>query len=341
MMNLPRLLLMMMALLLLPFPAAAFGPDEPLADAALEGRARALSKELRCVVCQNQSIDDSDAELARAMRGLVRQRLAAGDADAQVLAALQARYGDFIRLMPPVKPNTLPLWAAPFLFLALGGAAWVGAFRRRAAAAAPEAEAADAATLPRASAAQLLAGFGLVLAVAAAAYLALGRPDLPDQPVRPRLAERLGVTPAAVAEMEDMAARLENRLASHPEEARAWAMLGRAYLYLGRAAQGAAALERGVDLGENDAATLGDWAESLVLRDQWVDDKAEEIFLAVLGRTPNDPRAGYFLGLAALQRRDVAGALARWRSAASTEPEGSPWRRRLEHHIGQFGASAP
>ena len=78
-----------------------------------------------------------------------------------------------------------------------------------------------------------------------------------------------------------------------------------------------------------------------MLRDQWVGDKAEEIFLAVLVLSPDDPRAGYFLGLAALQRRDVAGALARWRRALAAEPEGSPWWRRLGHHIDRFAAPAP
>ncbi len=330
------ILALLLALLLAPFPAAAFGPDEPLADPALEARARALSKELRCVVCQNQSIDESDAELARAMRGLVRERLAAGDTDQRVVAALTARYGDFIRLMPPVKPATLPLWAAPLLFLLFGGAAWVGAFRRRGGDASAAAGDADAAALPRAGAVPLLAALAVALGVAGTAYLVLGRPGLPDQPVRPRLAERQGVEVAAIAEMEGMATRLEARLATHPGEARAWAMLGRAYLFLGRPAQAAAALRRGVDLGETDAATQGDLAEAMVQRDQWVDAAAEDIFLAVLALAPDDPRAGYYLGVAALQRRDVARALARWRRAAAAEPEGSPWRRRLEFHIARL-----
>jgi cytochrome c-type biogenesis protein CcmH len=271
------------------------------------------------------------------MRGLVRERLAAGDADDRVVAALTARYGDFIRLLPPVKPTTLPLWAAPLLFLALGGAAWVGAFRRRDDEVASPAVA-DAPTLPRASARQLLAALTVALGVAGGAYLALGRPDLPDRPVRPRLAERQGVDEAAIAEMEILAARLEDRLLAHPDEARAWAMLGRAYLFLGRPAQGAAALRRGVDLGETDAATQGDLAEAMVLRDQGVDAAAEEIFLAVLALSPDDPRAGYFLGVAALQRRDAAQALARWRRAAAAEPADSPWRRKLEFHIAQVAA---
>jgi cytochrome c-type biogenesis protein CcmH len=92
-----------------------------LKDPALEARARKISQELRCVVCQNQSIDDSNAPLAHDLRVLVRERLTAGDTDAQVLAFVEARYGEFVLLRPPFKPQTLLLWLAPLLLL--GGAA--------------------------------------------------------------------------------------------------------------------------------------------------------------------------------------------------------------------------
>ncbi len=98
-------------------PADAVQPDEILKDPALEARARKLSQELRCVVCQNQSIDDSNAPLAHDLRVLVRERLSAGDTDAQVLAYVTARYGDFVLLRPPFKSQTLLLWLAPVLLL--------------------------------------------------------------------------------------------------------------------------------------------------------------------------------------------------------------------------------
>ena len=91
----------------------AVEPDEVLHDPVLEKRARGISTELRCVVCQNQSIDDSDAEIARDLRLLVRERLVAGDSDEQVVDYLVARYGDFILLRPPFQPNTFALWLAP------------------------------------------------------------------------------------------------------------------------------------------------------------------------------------------------------------------------------------
>jgi len=110
-------------MLALPFAALAVEPDEMLADPALEARAQAVSKELRCVVCQNQSIDDSSAPLARDMRLLVRERIAAGDSDAQARTYLVERYGNFVLLKPPFQANTILLWLGPLLILlvAAGG----------------------------------------------------------------------------------------------------------------------------------------------------------------------------------------------------------------------------
>jgi len=126
-----RSALLGLALLLgLAVPALAVLPDERLADPALEARARTLGQELRCLVCQNQSIDDSSSELARDLRVLVRERLVAGDGDAQVLEYLRARYGDFVLLRPPVEPATYLLWFGPALLLA-GGALALGLKLRR------------------------------------------------------------------------------------------------------------------------------------------------------------------------------------------------------------------
>jgi len=113
-------------------PAYAVQPDEILADPIKEARARELSKELRCMVCQNQSIDDSDAPLARDLRLLVRERISAGDTDSQVLDFLVARYGEFVLLKPRFNPHTVLLWLLPPLALMGGGIAlWVYSNRRR------------------------------------------------------------------------------------------------------------------------------------------------------------------------------------------------------------------
>jgi len=108
--------------------------DEPLADVTLEMRARALMKEVRCVVCQAQSIDESDAGIASDMRRLIRQQIAAGQSDAQILKYLSDRYGDFVLFKPPFKAATALLWAGPFMLLVIGGLVIVFFFRRRPAA---------------------------------------------------------------------------------------------------------------------------------------------------------------------------------------------------------------
>lgn len=108
--------------LLAAWPAGAgVEPDEMLADPVLEARARALSQEIRCLVCQSESIDTSNADLARDLRILVRERITAGDSDQEVFDYLVARYGDFVLLRPPMKLKTALLWFGPFLALLLGG----------------------------------------------------------------------------------------------------------------------------------------------------------------------------------------------------------------------------
>lgn len=134
--------LVLAGLLALSAPALAVQPNEVLKNPALEQRARAISSGLRCLVCQNQSIDDSDAPLARDLRILVRERLTAGDSDNAVIDFVVARYGDFVLLRPPMNARTLALWAAPFLIV-LFGALFLWRRRNRAAATAGAALTAD------------------------------------------------------------------------------------------------------------------------------------------------------------------------------------------------------
>ena len=124
----------LLALLIIAFsygPALAVEPGEVLDDPALEQRAREMSKDLRCLVCQNQSIDDSDAGLARDLRVLVRERLTAGDSDEEAIGYIVDRYGDFVLLRPPVRPGTYALWFGPAALIVIAGMGLVLFFRRR------------------------------------------------------------------------------------------------------------------------------------------------------------------------------------------------------------------
>jgi len=126
-----RRLLLAFVLMLLAAPAFAVNPDEVLADPALEARARALSAELRCMVCQNQSIDDSNADLAKDLRLLVRERITDGDSDEAVLNYIVSRYGEFVLLKPRFSMKTGLLWGAPALLVLAGGLSLLVFARRR------------------------------------------------------------------------------------------------------------------------------------------------------------------------------------------------------------------
>ena len=131
MMPVKRALLAFTMAMTLATAAYAVQPDEIMSDAAKEARARDLSRELRCMVCQNQSIDDSEAPLARDLRLLVRERIAAGDSDAQVMDFLVARYGEFVLLKPRLNSHTWLLWSlTPLALLAGGIALWMHGRRR-------------------------------------------------------------------------------------------------------------------------------------------------------------------------------------------------------------------
>lgn len=126
-----RLALWAVLLSLLAVPALAVEPRERLADPALEARARDIGSVLRCLVCQNESIDESGADLAHDIRMLVRQKLAAGESNAQVIQSVVDRYGDFVLLKPPVQPATYALWFTPPLLVAVGGLGFLVWMRRR------------------------------------------------------------------------------------------------------------------------------------------------------------------------------------------------------------------
>ena len=131
-----RRLLAILAFVAAVQPVFALTPDERLKDPALEARARVISAQLRCLVCQNQSIDDSEAPLAKDLRTLVREQITAGKTDAQVLDYVVERYGQFVLLKPRLEPETLILWGTPFAVLLIAGAAMI--LRRKRSDVAPE-----------------------------------------------------------------------------------------------------------------------------------------------------------------------------------------------------------
>ncbi len=340
------LALVMLAMVTGPLPAPAVTPEEMLADPALESRARALSKQLRCLVCQNQSIDDSDAELARDLRVEVRKQLATGASDAEILATLRETYGDYVLLNPPVSPGTYILWGAPVVIL-LGGLAIMLAGRRR-----REGDAAmiaDDEAAPASPAASLdrrvaLALASLVMAASLGLYLVLGRADLPARPLAERGAEIAAAATQAQPAASDRGAALQQARAAAtetPDDVGAWLRLAMAAAASTDSATEIMALEQAERLTGGDPAIRAMRAEAMArAADGQVTIPARELIAGILAVNPAEPRALYLSGLAAYQDEDYAAAVGIWRRLQTLSPPDAPWMTLLAENIADAARSA-
>ena len=299
---------LLFALALLPLQAPAVTPEEMLSDPALESRARALSKQLRCLVCQNQSIDDSDAELARDLRIEVRKQLAAGAADDEILAALRETYGDYVLLNPPVSPATYILWGAPVVIL-IGGAAIMLAGRRRRDEATEDTATETAPSEAAAPAIDRRTGLALgslVMAASLGLYLLLGRADLPAQP----LSERGAEIAAALKQAETVAGTRDDALAEAraaaartPSNVGAWLRLAMAAAASGDRETEMTALQQAETLTDGDPAIRAMRAEAMArAADGQVTVPARRLVAEILAVNPAEPRALFLSGLAAWSR---------------------------------------
>ena len=350
---LPLLLCLLMAMGMAPgiIPAAlAVTPEEMLADPALESRARDLSKQLRCLVCQNQSIDDSDAELARDLRVEVRRQLSTGASDSEILANIRDTYGDYVLLNPPVAPGTWVLWGTPVLVIAGGALIILAARRRREEEEETEAgktdagktEAGDPAAgtdrraVPRTGQAALALG-SLVLAASLGIYLMLGRADLPGQPLADRAAEIATATSAASSAAEDRRAALEaarSTAARTPEDVGAWLRLAMAAAAADESASEITALEQAERLTDGDPAIRAMRAEAMArAADGQVTIPVRELVTEILAQNPVEPRAMFLSGLAAYQDEDYGVAVAIWRRLQSLSAADAPWMALLAENI--------
>jgi len=333
------LALAMLTMLAPPLPVSAVTPEEMLADPALESRARALSKQLRCLVCQNQSIDDSDAELARDLRIEVRKQLATGASDAEILAALRDTYGDYVLLNPPVSPGTYILWGAPVVIL-LGGAVIMLAGRRRRTdndAGIKDDEVAPA--LPTASIDRriALALGSLVMAASLGLYLVLGRADLPARPLADRGAELAAAASQAQEAASDRSVALQEAragAAETPDDVGAWLRLAMAAAAATDSATEIMALEQAERLTGGDPAIRAMRAEAMArAADGQVTLPARELIAEILTVNPAEPRALYLSGLAAYQDEDYTAAVGIWRRLQTLSPPDAPWMKLLADNI--------
>ena len=340
------LTLVMLAMVTGPLPAPAVTPEEMLADPALESRARALSKQLRCLVCQNQSIDDSDAELARDLRVEVRKQLATGASDAEILATLRETYGDYVLLNPPVSPGTYILWGAPVVIL-LGGLAIMLAGRRRReddAAMIADDEAAPASPAANLDRRVALALASLVMAASLGLYLVLGRADLPARPLADRGAEIAAAATQAQQAAGDRGAALQQARAAaaeSPDDVGAWLRLAMAAAASTDSATEIMALEQAERLTGGDPAIRAMRAEAMArAADGQVTIPARELIAGILATNPAEPRALYLSGLAAYQDEDYAAAVGIWRRLQTLSSPDAPWMTLLAENIADAARSA-
>ena len=342
---------LMFTLALAPLQARAVTPEEMLSDPALESRARDLSKQLRCLVCQNQSIDDSDAELARDLRVEVRKQLAAGAADDEILATLRETYGDYVLLNPPVSPATYILWGAPVVIL-IGGAAIMLAGRRRdedppeetagdpasaSSATASSATASSATTSPAIDMRIGMALASLVMAASLGVYLVLGRADLPAQP----LSERGAEIAAALKQKQAVAGTRDSALAAAraaaaetPNDVGAWLRLAMAAAASGDRETEMTALQQAETLTNGDPAIRAMRAEAMArAADGQVTVPARELVAEILAVNPAEPRALFLSGLAAYQDEDYAAAVTIWQRLQAASAPDAPWMSLLAENI--------
>ena len=337
-------------------PAAAITAEEQLADPELEARARGLSRQLRCLVCQNQSIDDSDADLARDLRAEVRKQLLGGAEDTAILADLKNRYGDYVLLKPPVNLATTLLWATPILALILGAGLILATCRKNAtdlSQAAPQiasqnrtsptdADPPTDAPSPLGKARRTdnqssrqsrlilsIAGGVCVLGAAAIYWFALGSPSMPAQPLSARTAELNQNSAAAEAQLatrQQAFAIAREKTTSQPEDIGGWLALALAAAEVGRTEQELDALRAALSLSGGDISIKSMLAEALTRSgDNQVIPEARQLVAEILQANPEETRALFLSGLAAMEDGEYQAALAAWGYLVEISPPQAPW----------------
>ena len=341
--------------------AFAITAEEMLEDPVLEKRARTISAGLRCLVCQNQSIDDSDAELAIDLRKQVRDYLKQDMSDEAIFLALREKYGEFVLLSPPIQPATYLLWIAPLAILGVGILLMANLFfaakkNNRGSLSQNNKSSGLQVVLPSSKKkkksetgeAQIpdiikitFPVFVLILSVAI--YLGLGRPDLNDQP----LAERSEMRATAEKELEDRqnaALKAFNqakaRVEKNPESLSAQFMLAATASQIGSIEDEVNALEKSLSLSGGDARIKSQLAEALTRQaDGQVTKAASSLISQALQTNPEDIRALYLRGLESFQKGEMGDAILAWQSTATLILPDSPLADTLRSDIAKAATS--
>lgn len=331
-----------------PLSLSAISPEEQLSDPLLEERARDLSQNLRCLVCQNQSIDDSDAELAVDLRQQVRKLIQQGETDEEILTLLRERYGDYILLKPPVSSSTYLLWLAP-IFIVLGGLILVWRWQRSAQQNDIEIDkidktdlssdidhAGDDGQLSFSKKPLIVALLALIL-ISFGAYMMLGRPDIKATPLAERAVERQVAQDNAKANQEQARKALRDAQAAaqaNPNDIEAQLLLAMQAARQSRFDIEQSALERARSLSNDAPEVLSMLAEAYTREAEGnVTLPARRLIATVLSQDPNDPRALYLAGLAAYQDQEFGLAIESWQAVLEVTPDDAPWQQIVRDNI--------
>ena len=327
----------------------AVSPEEQLSDPILEERARALSQQLRCLVCQNQSIDDSDADLARDLRLEVRTQLQSGKTDSDILEAIRSQYGDYVLLKPPVQTSTYLLWMTPVILLLF--AILVFWMHRRSQNNAPqniipEQDNAEHTLTEdgRISAKPLLVSIAFIVAASIIAYSQLGRPDLTSQPLANRgdaIAEAKAASDAKIQLARKALLGAKDAVAKAPRSVDAQLRLAMTAAQANDFAAEQKALAAALELTDGDLSIRAMQAEAISREaGGLVTLPARQIIAAILEVNPAEPRALYLSGLAAFQDERFEEALRYWQMLQTLSTENAPWRTMLSDNIAQAAKAA-
>ena len=333
-------------------PLYAISPEEQLSDPVLEERARALSGQLRCLVCQNQSIEDSDAELAVDLRYEVRRQLVEGKSDAVILDGLRNRYGDYILLNPPVTATTYLLWGAPILIVLFGcGLLWV---YRRSSAGTDNARTMETlseqmsnrdkpAQIDSADDAPSIVMVGglivLITIIATTLYSQFGSPELPARPLDGRADEIASTRQAELQQRTALQDALDNTRAeaeAAPDSVDSWLKLAMAAARAEAFDTEISALKTALAMTDGNIAVKSMLAEAMARKaDGLITLPVRTLIDEVLTEQPDEPRALYLSGLAAFQDEAYPLAIQRWQRLRQISSADAPWIAMIDQNLKQ------
>ena len=333
-------------------PLYAISPEEQLSDPVLEERARALSGQLRCLVCQNQSIEDSDAELAVDLRYEVRRQLVEGKSDAVILDGLRNRYGDYILLNPPVTATTYLLWGAPILIVLFGcGLLWV---YRRSSAGTDNARTMDTlseqisdsdkpAQIDSADDAPSIVMVGglivLITIIATTLYSQFGSPELPARPLDGRADEISSTRQAELQQrtaLQDALDKTRAEAEAAPDSVDSWLKLAMAAARAEAFDTEISALKTALSMTDGNIAVKSMLAEAMARKaDGLITLPVRTLIDEVLIEQPDEPRALYLSGLAAFQDEAYPLAIQRWQRLRQISSADAPWIAMIDQNLKQ------